>query len=260
MSHSAPGAEELTIDELAQRTGMTVRNVRAHQSRGLLPPPDVRGRTGFYGAEHVKRVELIKELQAEGYNLGAIQGLLASAGGSTDDVLDFTRAARGSFAEEETRRLAPGELEERFGASRPDLVARASAMRVLREDADGSVHVRSPRLLAAAQELQGLGIPLERALDLLEVMHGHADGVAQAYVELFVAEVWEPFNAAGRPPEAFAEVRAAFERVRPLAAEALVAVFGLTMADRVEASIADQLGQIAAEGRLGRDPSGRGSA
>ena len=54
-------ADELTIDELARRTGMTVRNVRAHQSRGLLPPPEVRGRTGFYGPEHVARIELIRE-------------------------------------------------------------------------------------------------------------------------------------------------------------------------------------------------------
>ena len=29
---------------------MTVRNIRAHQSRALLPPPQVRGRTGYYGA------------------------------------------------------------------------------------------------------------------------------------------------------------------------------------------------------------------
>jgi DNA-binding transcriptional MerR regulator len=26
----------MTIDELARQTGMTVRNIRAHQSRGLL--------------------------------------------------------------------------------------------------------------------------------------------------------------------------------------------------------------------------------
>ena len=45
----------LTIDELAQRVGMTVRNIRAHQSRGLLPPPVVRGRTGYYGPDHVAR-------------------------------------------------------------------------------------------------------------------------------------------------------------------------------------------------------------
>jgi DNA-binding transcriptional MerR regulator len=61
--------DELTIDELARRIGMTVRNIRAHQSRGLLPPPEVRGRTGYYGADHVARLELIQELQAEGFNL-----------------------------------------------------------------------------------------------------------------------------------------------------------------------------------------------
>ena len=36
----------LTIDQLAQQTGMTVRNIRAHQSRGLLPAYD--GITEFW--------------------------------------------------------------------------------------------------------------------------------------------------------------------------------------------------------------------
>ena len=53
---------------------MTVRNIRAYQSRGLLPPPELRGRTGYYGAEHVARIELIRELQSEGFNLEAIRG------------------------------------------------------------------------------------------------------------------------------------------------------------------------------------------
>ena len=55
---------DLTIDELARQIGMTVRNVRAHQSRGLLPPPELRGRTGYYGPEHVARLKLIQELQS----------------------------------------------------------------------------------------------------------------------------------------------------------------------------------------------------
>ena len=54
---SPPRPEELTIDELARRTGTTVRNIRAHQSRGLLPPPTIRARTGYYGPEHVARVQ-----------------------------------------------------------------------------------------------------------------------------------------------------------------------------------------------------------
>jgi hypothetical protein len=44
------GRAEPDIDQLAQRTGMTVRNIRAHQSRGLLEPADVRGRTGLLRA------------------------------------------------------------------------------------------------------------------------------------------------------------------------------------------------------------------
>jgi len=50
---ATPAQSELTIEQLAAETGMTVRNIRNHQSRGLLPPPDVRARTGYYGPEHV---------------------------------------------------------------------------------------------------------------------------------------------------------------------------------------------------------------
>src|SRR5687767_15738275 len=95
--------EELTIDELARRTGMTVRNIRAQQSRGLLPPPEVRGRTGFYGTEHLELVELIKELQADGFHLDAIRRLLDNAGGSTTEVLRFNSAVHPAFEEEEPR-------------------------------------------------------------------------------------------------------------------------------------------------------------
>lgn len=69
-------AERLTIDELARRSGMTVRNIRAHQARGLLPPPEIHQRVGFYGPEHLTRLELIQELQAEGFNLKGIKRLL----------------------------------------------------------------------------------------------------------------------------------------------------------------------------------------
>src|ERR671937_3180458 len=92
---------ELTIDELARATGMTVRNIRAHQSRGLLPPPDVRGRTGYYGPEHVARLELISEMQAEGFNLKAIKRLLEASLGSAQELLGFTRALMAPFEQEE---------------------------------------------------------------------------------------------------------------------------------------------------------------
>ena len=53
-----------------------MRNVRSHHARGLLPPPEVRGRTGYYGPEHVERLRLIRQLQAEGLKLEGIKRLL----------------------------------------------------------------------------------------------------------------------------------------------------------------------------------------
>ena len=82
---------EMTIRELAERTGMTVRNIRAHQTRGLLPPPVVRGRTGYYNEEHVARIELTREMQADGLNLEAIRRVLESGDGSATAIFDFTR-------------------------------------------------------------------------------------------------------------------------------------------------------------------------
>src|SRR6478672_6873826 len=118
-------AAELTIDELAQQTGMTVRNLRAHQSRGLLPPPDVRGRTGYYGDEHLARVELIRELQGEGFNLEAIRKLLEGAGGKSEEVLRFTRAIREPFEDEQSEIVTLEELAEQFGPRDPALLAKA---------------------------------------------------------------------------------------------------------------------------------------
>src|SRR4029453_17232437 len=86
------GVADLTIDELARETGMTVRNIRSHASRGLLPPPEVRARTGYYGPDHVARLRLILELQSAGHSLAGIKHLLSRTNDSTaEDVLGFAR-------------------------------------------------------------------------------------------------------------------------------------------------------------------------
>jgi DNA-binding transcriptional MerR regulator len=233
---------DLTIDELARRTGMTVRNLRAHQSRGLLPPPDVRGRTGFYGPEHVARVELIKELQADGFNLEAIRRLIEHSGGSTAEVLHFTRAARETFEEETPEIASVAELAERWGdAGSPALLERAIALGLLRPVGDGRVEERSPRLGRAGAELARLGVSTERTLDVLEALRRHAEGVAQTYVALFLDAIWRPFDEAGRPPERWPAVMEALERLRPLATESLLAMFGLVMTDAVEEAVGEAL-------------------
>src|ERR671918_787660 len=124
--------DSLTIEALARRTGMTVRNIRAHQSRGLLPPPEVRGRIGYYGPEHVARIELIRELQADGFNLGSIRRLLEGARGSSAEVLRFTRALRAPFEDEQPQVVSGDELAERWGAADPRLLAKAERLGLVR--------------------------------------------------------------------------------------------------------------------------------
>jgi DNA-binding transcriptional MerR regulator len=248
--------EELTIDALAQRTGMTVRNIRAYQSRGLLPPPEVRGRTGYYGAEHEARIELVRELQADGFNLEAIKRLLEAGGeGSSAGLLSFTRAIHEPFLDEEPQILAGDDLALAVGTSAdPELLRRAIKAGLVAEVGDGSFELRSPQLARAGAELAALGIPVEAGLDVVFRLRRHADGVARAFVELFIEQVWKPFDEAGRPPERWPEIVDALERLRPLAAESLLAVFKLTMTDAVDRAFGREMERVRreAEPRSGR--------
>ena len=245
VSEATPEAAEMTIDELARRTGMTVRNIRAHQSRGLLPPPEVRGRTGFYGPEHVARVELIKEMQADGFNLEAIRRLLESSGGSTDEVLRFSRAVTAPFEDETPEVVEVDTLAENFGEGDPQALERAIELGLVTPLGEGRFEQRSPRLARAGRELRELGIPPRRSLEVAADLRRHADGVAKAFVQLFLDEVWTPFEEAGRPPERWPEVFEALERLRPLAAESMLATFQIVMTERVERALGKEFERMA---------------
>ena len=235
---SKPAEGEMTIRELAERTGMTVRNIRAHQTRGLLPPPVVRGRTGYYNDEHVARIALTREMQADGLNLEAIRRVLESGdGGSATEIFDFTRALRAPFEDEVPEIVEAAELAGVWGGGGtpdPELMRRAEKLGILRPLPDGRIEVISPRLQRAAMALAELGVGPEGALATAEKLRRHADGVARAFVELFVKEVWEPFDRAGRPEGDWSKVREALDRMRPLASDALLAVFQIAMGEEIE--------------------------
>jgi DNA-binding transcriptional MerR regulator len=242
------GHTQMTIDELAQRTRLTVRNIRAYQSRGLLQPPELRGRTGYYDDAHVARIQLIRELQGEGFNLEAIRRLIEGAGGETEEVLRFTQAVRKPFEREEPKDVDIDELTERWGdRADPRILNRALELGLLRELGDGRYEEVSPRLSQAGLELARLGIETETGLDVIAAARRHADGVADAYVQLFLDEIWKPFVAEGRPQERWPEVRDAIERLRPLATEVLLAVFGLAMTEATERAFGREMNLIKEE-------------
>lgn len=97
-----PQAADLTIDELAEHTGMTVRNLREWRTLGLLPLAEKRGRIGFYPQSVVDRVERIKRLHAEGFTLELI-GRMLDTGEAGDEVMRLAETLRAPFREEPRR-------------------------------------------------------------------------------------------------------------------------------------------------------------
>jgi DNA-binding transcriptional MerR regulator len=229
-------AGKMTIGELARRTGMTIRNIRAHQTRGLLPPPEVHGRTGYYNEEHVARIELTREMQGEGLNLEAIRRVLESTSGSSKEIVDFARAVRAPFEDETPEIFEAAELALSWQVDEvePKLLRQSEKLGILRELPDGKIEALSPRLQRAGTALIELGVSPKAALTTADKLHRHADGAAHAYVDLFVKEIWDPFDKAGRPEEDWPKVREALDGMRPLASDALLAMFQITMGEATE--------------------------
>lgn len=251
---SKPANGEMTIGELAERTGMTVRNIRAHQTRGLLPPPVVHGRTGYYNEDHVARVELTRELQAEGLNLEAIRRMLEGVNGAAEEVHDLTRSLRAPFEEEapeiiemvELANLWRKEVDEGRGI---EMLERGEKLGVIRALPDGKVEVISPRMLEAAAALAEVGMGPDAVLVVAEKLRRKVDDIAQLFTQLFLEQVWEPFDQAGRPEDDWPKVRQALDRTRPLGADVLMGVFQIAMAEATDKAMGRTIRSVARSSR-----------
>jgi DNA-binding transcriptional MerR regulator len=259
---SKPHDGEMTISELAERTGMTVRNIRAHQTRGLLPPPVVRGRTGYYSQEHVARIELTREMQAEGLNLEAIRRMGESVNGAAEEIFDFTRSLRAPFEEEapeivelaELAELWKKEVEEGRGF---EMLERGEKLGVIRSLPEGKVEVISPRMMAAAAALAEVGMSPDAVLATAEKLRRKADDIAQLFTDLFLEQVWEPFDQKGRPEGDWPSVREALDRTRPLGADVLMGVFQIAMAEATDKAMSRTIRSVARERPKSGKPRGK---
>lgn len=236
----------LTIDELGRETGMTVRTIRSHQARELLPPPDVRERVGYYGPEHVARLKLIQELQAEGFNLRGIKKLLETTGSPAQRLIGFGEAVRAPFQAEEPQIFTLEELLGRFGGGQTGaaMLAQAERYGTLVPLGGDRYEAPAPSLLDLAQEVVSNGVSLEAALAVMAKIHDQSEAVARAFVALYLDEVWKPFAAAGYPEQRWPEVMQSIENLRPLAAQAVQAMFALTMTREVDAAFGKELSRM----------------
>ncbi len=228
---------QLTIEQLATQSGMSVRNIRAHQARGLLAPPEVRARVGYYGPEHLEQLRLIRDLQDDGFNLSGIKRLLDDTQGTAERLQRFGEALSAVATAERGETLTLDELGQRFRVSAqeaPDVLAEAERLGVLVPIDGGRFQAPSPSLLAIAEEVVGRGISVRSALAVLEDIDRHCQSVSRSLVELFVHEIWKPFAQADMPAERWPEIEHAVERLGPVGSEALMAIFQRRLRDQLE--------------------------
>jgi DNA-binding transcriptional MerR regulator len=237
-------AAELTIDQLAQRTGMSARNIRAHQSRGLLAPPTLRGRTGYYGSDHVERVELIQKLQDDGFSLALIQRLLRIAGDSTESVARLAELLHEPFGPEEPRVVATAELERRFHTRSPKVRTTLEELGFLRQVSNGRMEEVTPLAFRGGEVFADLGVPAEDLVAVAAELRKQLDRVATTCLRLFVDYVWKPCDQAGEQEEGMDKVLQAVERLRPLGSAAVGSLFQVAMSEALEQRFGSELKRL----------------
>jgi DNA-binding transcriptional MerR regulator len=241
------GDRELTVDELAARVGVTVRNLRAYSARGLLPPPRLVGRTGYYGREHVARLMLVREMLAEGYSLAMIERTLASAPPSASSAtLALHRALLAPWLPPEPEIMTGAELAARAAVPEDSaLVDRLVHLGLVERLGESRLRVLDPPLLTAGLQVMGLGVPQDDLIDAQTRVNELVREIAQTYVRMFVESGWRALVDEGAPPEQLERARDMVARLQPAAAQALLAAFRTEMATAVEEAVETVLGRLA---------------
>ena len=158
--------QEFTIDQLAREAGSTVRNVRAYQDRGLLPPPEKRGRTGIYTDVHLARLKIIGALLERGYTLNNIRDLLNAweQGRDLNDILGLEVAVTSWQNPEVPSYKDYQDLIDDFGEDiTPEVMTKAVSLGYMIPEGM-RLRVPYPRIYNAGKELVENGVPLDAVL------------------------------------------------------------------------------------------------
>lgn len=180
------GSVEYTIDRLAREAGTTVRSLRVYHERGILPPPQVKGRTGFYGQEHLVRVRTISRLLDRGIKLNGIRELLDALdrGEGLADVLGVASEIATATEQSAANTVKATDLEKRYGDI-PNGLSRVVAVG-LYEPVDATTYrLTDPILSGIVDRVVAAGVPEPDVLDELESLRYDCDRIARRAVDLF---------------------------------------------------------------------------
>ena len=240
--------DELTIDQLAAQVGMTVRNVRAYASRGLIPAPRLVGRTGYYGQEHASRLRLIRDLIDRGYTLAAVErAVLSNASLPAGHALALLNTLDNPLGRQEEPEVVSREALAAAAGIRPDddlldqMVVAGLAERI----DDQTLRLLRPSIVHAGTQAVALGLSKESTMAMLPMLAEHLRPVAQHFVDQFREQIWHPFAEAGMPEEQWPEVLQRIRAILPVAAQSVLAVFRDQLTSVIDEALGEELSSLA---------------
>ncbi|GAA4745227.1 MerR family transcriptional regulator [Gordonia alkaliphila] len=228
---------EYRIAELAEVSGVSVRNIRVYQDRGLLPPPELRGRSGWYSEEHLVRLNLISSLLNRGYTFATISELLiaASRGMKVEHVLRGKPRPAGRLRSlKRAATITITELRKTLGASDRS-IALSQKLGLLAKDGT-QFAVRNPELLEGAEVLVKGGIDIDTLLDRWLRVESDLADVAASFVSIITDKYFDE-NLPTLSEQSVSELAELINTVRPMAHDIVETAFSKALDAEISKAI-----------------------
>ena len=245
----------MTVEQLATRTGVSVRNIRAYQTAGLMHPPRLDGRLGLYSPEHQGKLELIRDLRQQGFRLETIKSMLQKTpqGAWSEYALVSELFSKTFFTVEAPQRKAIRDMAVHWKTTATEHQKQRLANNGLYRPLDNEeVEMLSPALERIGVQLAELDVPLDTVLDMQDVLITHTREIAKAYVEQIFLNLAQSLALANRPrvsesspldPAVVESLRGLFERLRPLAIGSISAAFPVVLQQEFDRAVSRQTGE-----------------
>ncbi len=245
MADHSPVPEEFTVDELAKRAGMTVRNVRAYASRGLIAAPRLEGRTGYYNLEHLQRLRLIREFIDRGYTLSAVErAMLASPHAASGHTLDLLRLLDEPQHGAEPEVMSRDALAALAGVPRDDaLIVALGEFHLVEWLDDETVRLLQPTVVRAGAAAVALGLDAKTVISLFPLLSSNLREIADAFVSGVSTEIFQPFRDAGMPADEWPGILQSIESLLPVASQVVLSIFRRQLGEAIDSEIGEQLSE-----------------
>lgn len=240
--------KEFTIDQLANEADVTVRNIRAYQDRGLLLPPEKRGRTGIYTDVHLARLKIINALLERGYTINNIRDLLEGweQGRNLNDILGLEVAVTSWQSPNVPVYISYHDVLNDFGAdTTPAVITKAVSMGYMVPEGT-RLRIPYPRIYNAGKELVKAGVPLDAVLTHVRLVREETDKLADRFLGMIIHHIVDEKYGKEQLPEG-EDVPALAEfitRIRPLAEAVVNDELGRVLEKSISKILVDRLENV----------------